>query len=363
MRGETDMALKHCLVTGEPLGPENTALAHVIPNSIGGNLKYRGLISRNGNEILNRKFDVGIGAAYRNIMAAVGGKRDRGRNLPAKVFIGSGEPFYWMPGKPLVRVRPVVQDGPDQIAIYERYGKDARRTLAGKLAKHIQNTLDALPAGAESPSINVALKSDRVEQFPISLNASKKDIQRLAEQIADCTMNESEEKPQEAEMFLGIPAGPSLSFPAAYVMVSLYAARFGVQSPQFRGYVEAFDPANVTLPPSAFYFMPDSPLFGADAQLAHQLVLIASATHQSVFGYVSIFGLEEVVVVLPYQGSSDFTHSYAVDVITGRKVNVRNIEAGKALLPYRQTPEPGGACFQAIEQRIRRVANLIQEMI
>jgi hypothetical protein len=156
----------------------------------------------------------------------------------------------------------------------------------------------------------------------------------------------------------------TLIVPRSAVMVSLYASHFGVQSgPQFREYVEAFDPANVKRPPSTFYFMPDPPVFGIEAKLAHQLVLIASAAHKTVFGYVSIFGIEEVVVALPYEGSSDFTHSYAVDVLTGRRMGVRNIEAAKALLPFQPTPEPGEPCFQAIEQRIRRVRDMMQKMI
>jgi hypothetical protein len=323
------------------------------------------LISRKGNEILNKKFDVSIGNAYRNIMAAVDGKRDHGNNQPAEVWTSSGVRSYFRLGEPIRRIHPVIQEGPNGVTILERRKKDARRALVGKLAKIIRDTLCSLPAGAESPRVNVGLKGGKSEQFPVPLNASKKEIQHIAEQIADRMMNEAEYMPPEDKtIFLGTPAGPSISFPTAYVMVSLYAAHFGVQpGSQFREYVEAFDPANVKRPPSTFYFMPDPPIFGTDAQLAHQLVLIASAAHKSVFGYVSIFGIAEVVVVLPHEGSSDFTHSYAVDVLTGRRVSVRNIEAAKALLPFQPTPEPGAPCFQAIGQRFGRVRDLIQKMI
>jgi hypothetical protein len=124
------MAVKHCLVTGDPLTPENNALAHIIPNSIGGKLKYRGLISHKGNEILNRKLDVGIGNAYRNIMAAVDGKRERGENRPAEVWTSSGAPSYFRLGEPIRRKDPVIQYGPNGLTILERGTRDARRTTA-----------------------------------------------------------------------------------------------------------------------------------------------------------------------------------------------------------------------------------------
>jgi hypothetical protein len=36
-----------------------------------------------------------------------------------------------------------------------------------------------------------------------------------------------------------------------------------------------------------------------------------------------------------------FTHSYAVDVFTGRTIGVKNIDAAKAVLPWRPALEPG----------------------
>ena len=359
------MAVKHCLVTGDQLTPENKALAHIIPNSIGGKLRCRDLVSRKGNEILNKKFDLRIGNAYRNIMAAVDGKRDRGENQPAIVWTSRGVRSYFSPGKPISRVDPVIQKDQKGVTISERRTKDARRTLVGTFTKMIRDRLSSLPAGADSPRVNIELRSGKIEQFPVPLNASKEEIQRIAAQMADLAVNESENVPSKDDtIFLGVSVGPSISFPAAYVMVSLYAAHFGVQpGSQFREYVAAFDPTDVKRPPSTFYFMPDPPVFGTDVQLAHQLVLIASAAHRAIFGYASIFGLEEVVVVLPNDGSSDFTHSYAVDVLTGKSVSVRKIEAAKALLPFQPTPQPGEPCFQAIEQRVRRASHLIQKII
>jgi len=51
------MAVKHCLVAGEPITPENDSLVHITPNSIGGRLKYRGLVSLERANCATGRFD------------------------------------------------------------------------------------------------------------------------------------------------------------------------------------------------------------------------------------------------------------------------------------------------------------------
>src|SRR5271166_4990175 len=72
------VAESRCLVTDAILNSENNSAAHIIPSALGGRLKPRGLLSREGNTLLNEKFDVPLVEAYRSLMAVVAGSRDSG---------------------------------------------------------------------------------------------------------------------------------------------------------------------------------------------------------------------------------------------------------------------------------------------
>lgn len=133
--------------------------------------------------------------------------------------------------------------------------------------------------------------------------------------------------------------------------------------PQFREFVNSFEPLKGTLPPNTFYFMPTIPVFSTDAELAHFIVLIGSAEQKALFGYVSLFGMEEIAVVLPYDDASDRIHTYAVDVLTGREASVSNIQSALSTLPWRETHPPGPGCEPALAERAARVLKIADRRI
>jgi hypothetical protein len=123
---------KRCLITDVSLTPENNALAHIIPNSLGGSLKYLDLISTDANQLLNKKFDVPLYRAYRNIMTGADGKRDRGENQPAEVYDSDNVKWLLSLGKALRRAKSVVIDA-NGIDISQPSRAAARESLAEQL--------------------------------------------------------------------------------------------------------------------------------------------------------------------------------------------------------------------------------------
>jgi hypothetical protein len=355
---------RHCLITGVKLTAENDSIAHIIPSALGGRLKWRQLISNDANNMLNEKFDLPLIKAYQNIMVAVGGNREGGKSTRIVVKDDRGEVFHFEFGHALQPVSPVVDDDPnDGLTIKARRENEVRRILKGKIIKRIERVRGV---GRDEDTFRLVVESRGSRlPFEISMSASKEEIETIAGEIAEAILGQAEAVPSASgTMSISLPLGPDISFPAAYVMVSLYAAHFGVRpEPHFREYVTEFNPSKVILPPKTFYFMPEVSIFGTDAELAHQIVLMFSPAHQALYGYVSIFGIEEIVVVLPYDGTSNEVQSYAVNVLTGKVAKVKNIEAARSLLPWQPTPAPGDPCWQAISRRARPVWDLIDRRI
>src|SRR4051812_31510717 len=65
--------LKSCIVTGDPISPVNDSKAHVIPSALGGRLKPKGILTVEGNGILDDKFDYPLTESFQAIMNLIGG--------------------------------------------------------------------------------------------------------------------------------------------------------------------------------------------------------------------------------------------------------------------------------------------------
>jgi hypothetical protein len=108
------------------------------------------------------------------------------------------------------------------------------------------------------------------------------------------------------------------------------------------------------LPPDTFYFFPEPPIFKADAEIAHILALVGSAERKLAFGFASIFGIEQMAVLLPYDGE-DVIHKYSVDVLAGSEASVAIEVAALNALSWGPTHGPDESAFEALKPRVLRV--------
>jgi hypothetical protein len=334
------VAESRCLVTNVILNSENNSDAHIIPSALGGRLKPRNLLSREGNALLNEKFDAPLVEAYRPLMAVVDGSRDSGETPGVRVRNESNQTMI-LKGRS-VRLAPKVAKlpGPNgpELHVVAPSEKDMKNMLGGKLAADAVREIMA-----KHPHLDIADVRFKIDE------AVRKGLEQLVEQ--------AESVPSE-QMTVELRFGPGISFPAAYVMISLFAAHHGLhRDAVFERFVTAFRPFAKDLPAPVFYFMPPVPCFTIDAELGHMVLLVGSAERKQMFGFVSLFGVEEIAVLLPYEGCSDTQRSYGVDILTGREANVSIDVPRLNQANWSATHEPSD-CANELKTRLARIRTI-----
>jgi len=282
---------RRCILLDVPLTAANDSEAHIIPSALGGRLKPRGILSDAANGELNDKFDLPLVSALAPFMALLGGSRDRGENQPIEMTDRAGNKYRVVFGKPLQPAQPEfskneISSGMVTYQISARTFKETR-TLFGRIKKDHPNF-----------DIEAAMQRAAVRQW------------YLDEMIGH-----------------RVQIGPIVTFPAAFVMASVYAAHHRLAAyPSFRGYVQGFDPDAPSLPPDTFYWSPPQQWVRADGdtEVSHILALISDAKRRQALFYAELFNLLGVAVVLPYEQPNDICQcqSYGLDVISGKEVSV-----------------------------------------
>jgi hypothetical protein len=276
--------MTNCIITNEPITPENDSKAHVIPSALGGRLKPLGILSKNANTLLGDKIDLPLIQAFQSLMNLLNGSRDRGQNRLTRMTDESGKVYIFKFGEPLSLAAPEYDEveaaGETHIAIKARNLKEARVLLGRAKANH--------PAF----DIDEALKHAVLEhQWP------------------DGTLHHQ------------LQIGPSVLFPAVFVAASIFAARHGQEPhPQLKNYVTSFDADHPIMPPDTFYFMPAKRWISTAAEVTHIVALIGDAAAGRMLVYVELFNLACIGVLLPFDGPLDIRESYAIDVLTGQPV-------------------------------------------
>ncbi|HEX4409006.1 MAG TPA: hypothetical protein VH206_09550 [Xanthobacteraceae bacterium] len=135
-----------CIVTGELINKDNDSKAHVIPSALGGRLKPKGIVSINGNGILDEKFDFPLVDAFQSLMNLLNGSRDRGDNQPTRMRDESGKEYIVRFGEPLELTRPEYLEGEEgglsSITIKARTLKNVRTLLGRYKRKHPEFDID-----------------------------------------------------------------------------------------------------------------------------------------------------------------------------------------------------------------------------
>jgi len=274
------------IITSVPITERNDSRAHVIPSALGGRLKPYGILSTDANQLLNDKVDLPLVKAFQPLMTLLGGSRDRGRNPAIKVTDNSGEIYSATFGNELSLTRPKFvmdeqADGGFTLEIEAR-SIDELRTLLGQFKK-------------KQPS---------------------HDIEKILQQAKIV------QKMPEGPLGIQLQLGPAVTFPAAFVAASIFAAykNLDVHS-GLKTYIKNFDQTAVpvNMPPDTFYFYPPKGAVELACEAGHSIVLIADPNRSKALCLINYFNIESIGVVLPYYGSYPVSYSYAINIITGQE--------------------------------------------
>lgn len=327
------MGRTKCIVTGVEITQENDSEAHVIPNALGGHLKPKGILSRDANSILNDKFDSPLIEAFAPIMSLLGGTKDRGKIQPTKMQNEQGQTYLYQFGQSLKANEPTfiekkaVLEGGTHYTIEARTMKEAR-TLLGRVKKSYPEI-----------DIDEILKHATVEQ-----------------------------KPHQGMLHKRLEIGANKTFPAAFVMASIFAASHGLpMHPQFQSYVDKFTPAPTEgssewvreyMPPDTFYFLPKNKRwFNAKATVGHILIYFANPESKKAIFYMELFNITSIAVILPFDGTVEVLQTYAFDVLEGNKIAVNiDLDYLKKTIWGETHPSGGNTdLFSNIESRLGMV--------
>ncbi len=317
---------KTCLITGEPIIGSNDSRAHIIPSALGGRLKPKGLLCSKANGLLNDAVDLALVRAFEPVMSLLDGSRDRGSNPPVRMADASGRTYEVAFGKPLTPTQPDFSmdrqaDGSVLVKVSARTVRELR-TLLGRVQK----------------------------EFPLF------DVEAAVLQAAV-----SSSRPGKLHGRLQL--GPVTTFPAAFVAASIFAAHRGCKShPQLASYVASLNakPDPVPLPPDTFLWHHPG-WFEVDGEVSHVLALIGEPAASAMLAFIEYFGIASVAVILPYAGTIPVRENYALDVITGKEVDIWIDEAALAKLPWSASHQLADPAFQAdMAARLNHVVGVAQ---
>lgn len=320
------MQVKYCILSGAELITGNDSRAHIIPSALGGKLKPKGLVSHEANGMLNTKFDLPLVRAYQPLMSLLGGARDRGENQPIQMTdTTTGQTYEVVFGKPLGLSKPEYTEEQTpkgtRISIKARTMAEAK-TLLGRIKK----------------------------QFPDA------DLDNL---LREASMQHAY---PDGMLHATLQIGPRVTFPAAFVMASLFAAFNGLPThSRLQEYATGFNLKSPTLPVDTFYWVQPQSWFTTGTELAHILVLRGNARRQQALFYVELFNALGIAVLLPYDHPQDSYFFYGVDVINGNEITV-NIDTQRLdALGWQSTHEVGDpALNKIVEQQIGRIIGIAQ---
>lgn len=318
-----------CMLSGVEITDDNDSRAHVIPSALGGRLKPFSLLTDEANGELNDKVDLPLVRAFQPLMVWLGGSRDSGKTPSIRMQDDNGRTYDVSFNEPLTLSAPefnmkTTPEGPT-VQIAARTTKELR-TLLGRVKK-------AYP------------------EFDVEEAVQRAQLVR---------------EPLQGWLSKQLQFGPNVVFPAAFAAASIFAAHHKqAPHPDFASYIGNLDAeadrATIAMPPDTFYWHTAQPWADVPADVAHIIAYVGDANRRQAIGCVDYFGVASVATLLPYSGASDFTATYAVDVIEGREVEAtlnRNVFVN---VPWGATHILGEAGFYSdVTCRLNRFMEIAQ---
>lgn len=317
-----------CLLSGDPITSETDSRAHVIPSALGGRLKPKSLLCAHANGALNDAVDLPLIRAFEPMMSQLNGSRDRGTNPSIRLTDAAGRTYDVAFGKPLRPTRP-------DFSMDEQSDGSVRVQVSARTPQELRTLLGRVRA-----------------RFP------KFDIESAMQQAAVTSIR------AKGRLRGQLQIGPAVTFPAAFVAASIFAAHRGFEPhPDLSRYVASLEPKPdpMPLPPDTFLWHQPT-WFDVNAEVSHVLMLVGEPTAGRMLAFVEYFNVASVAVILPYVGTTQVRETYAIDVLTGEEAQVTIDEAALATLTWAASHNLGDDGFRAnMSERVTRVIGIAQK--
>jgi len=319
----------NCIVTGDEITKDNDSEAHIIASAFGGRLSPLGILSRKGNNILDRKIDNPHIKAMQPYMTLVDGSPDRG-SAPGPIQMTGANNKRYLVGSG--EVRPLDHE-------------------------YNVQSVDGQPVGT--------IKAISQKQAKELMGKVQKEFNLTDEQVKEHLAKAQIVEEDAGKLERGILAGPAVEFPAAFTMSAIFCAHHGLAvRSDFKRYIESIDEKTGIrpLPPDTFYFIHSVPWFKLEAEMGHCLILYGDPIRKQAIFFSQLFNLLGIAVTMPFDGNQPVLRTYGVDILAGKDVSVHVNEADLCGLIWEETHKLGDAELFAInEERGARVMKLASE--
>ena len=273
-----------CAICGTTLIKSNSSREHVIPNAIGGRKTVGNFICINCNSLTGTQWDNELVNQLKPLCTLLNIKRGRGKNQPIPVETVKGRELILNPDRSMAPLKPVIEEhdlgGKTEINIQARSKKELQEILTGLKKKHPNIDVDKLLAEAND------------------IQEHSEDLLKFSLEFGDLNSGKSVVKSCLA-----------LAYEAGLRIDECEHAKSYLQSdgePCF-GYFNEWDVVNNR---------PENTIF-------HCVHVCGYPANRQVLAYVEYFNCERIVACLSssYDGKA-FSHSYAVDPVTGMELGI-----------------------------------------
>jgi hypothetical protein len=297
-----------CILTGVEVTDSNDSKAHIIASALGGRLKPKGILSRDGNNVLDRKVDNIHIKAMLPYMNRLNGSRDRG-GAPALIPATDNNGKRYLVGAD--EVKPLD---------YEYNVKMVDGKLEG------------------------TIKAPTMKQAKDLLGKAKAEFNLSSDQINEVLAQAQVIQEEPGPLTSDIKAGPAVEFPSTFTMAALFCANYGLPvRSDFVSYISSFDEKTDPrpLPADTFYFIHEKQWFNLDAEMGHCLIFFGDPIRQKGIFFSQLFNMLGIAVLMPFTGNEEVLHTYGVDILKGLDVSVSVDSAALLALEWKETHKLG----------------------
>ena len=273
-----------CYLCDVLLNEHNWSYEHIIPNSIGGNLKSNSLLCKKCNEHIGETYDAELSKMFSFVANQLGIKRDRGKS-PRIKLVGnkSGEEILLEYNKPLLSKTKVERNG-NEYTITAPNRAEARRHLKGLKRKHPEIDIDGV---MESTKLQ---RTYTQEVYGVSTTYG----------------------------------GPNFSM--AVVKIALnFCIYSGISKDYLRSTIDLFQnktQTEIDLRSVNFYYPDVECVSKGDNEVLHSIIVVGDNKEGVLYAYIELFNfIQEIVLLNDSYAGADVKYAYHFDVISRNEVD------------------------------------------
>lgn len=271
-----------CYICNENITNNNSSLEHIIPNSLGGNLKSRNLLCKECNSNLGSNLDAELAIQLNLIANMLNIERDRGK---PQSFEASNkytdEKYRFLPGGKPELIRPNIEinknDKKTKIKVNARDEKQAREVLQGLKRKY---------------------------------NIKEDDLKNIMDSF------KLQEKPFKEHITVDQKFGGEEALKSVAKIILNYYTYTGQDIKWISEFVDKYTNENYDiLSRISFIYLPNEVISKKEDEILHSIIIRGDTKEKLLYGYVELFNCYRVLVFLSdsYNGPS-LNNSYFFDV-------------------------------------------------